>query len=93
LATSPLYFTSQVVKHVDSTQLQRVGAIPEIHIRSTLTGIRAGVLARGRDPVVTVWPAPRGDTKNCVRLRPLAARWSGAPVGDSRGEECGLIAL
>lgn len=45
----PSISPAMTVKHVDGPQLQRVGAIPYIHVRPTLKGIRASrdlVLAR-----------------------------------------------
>jgi C-terminal processing protease CtpA/Prc len=35
-------FTGQAIKHADGRQLQRVGLIPDVEIRPTIAGIRAG---------------------------------------------------
>ena len=35
-------FTGQAVKHADGRQLQRVGIIPDVHVFSTIAGIKAG---------------------------------------------------
>ncbi len=35
-------FTGQEVRHVDGKQLQKVGILPQIKIRPTVAGIRAG---------------------------------------------------
>ena len=37
-----VYFTGQAVRHADGRVLQRTGIIPEIPVRPTLKGIRAG---------------------------------------------------
>ena len=37
-----LYFTGHDVRHADGRQLQRVGIVPDIEVRPTIAGIRAG---------------------------------------------------
>jgi C-terminal processing protease CtpA/Prc len=37
-----MWFTGQEVRHVDGRQLQKVGVVPDITIRPTLAGVRAG---------------------------------------------------
>jgi C-terminal processing protease CtpA/Prc len=35
-------FSGQAVKHADGRQLQRIGLIPDVDVRPTIAGIRAG---------------------------------------------------
>jgi len=37
-----IYFTGQAVRHADGRQLQRIGLVPDVEVRPTLKGIRAG---------------------------------------------------
>jgi len=44
-----LYFTGHDVRHADGRQLQQVGIVPDVEVRPTVAGIRAG-----RDEVLEV---------------------------------------
>ena len=37
-----IYFTGQAVKHADGRRLQRIGLVPDIEVKPTISGIRAG---------------------------------------------------
>jgi C-terminal processing protease CtpA/Prc len=37
-----LYFSGHDVRHADGTQLQKVGLVPDIHVKPTIAGFRAG---------------------------------------------------
>jgi hypothetical protein len=37
-----IYFTGQAVRHADGRQLQRIGLVPDVEVRPTIRGIRAG---------------------------------------------------
>jgi C-terminal processing protease CtpA/Prc len=56
-------FTGQAVRHADGRQLQRVGLVPDVPVRPTIAGIRAGrdeVLERALRYLKTVLPAEAG---------------------------------
>jgi C-terminal processing protease CtpA/Prc len=35
-------FTGQAVRHADGRQLQRIGLVPDVPVRPTIAGVRAG---------------------------------------------------
>jgi C-terminal processing protease CtpA/Prc len=37
-----VYFSGQGVRHPDGSQLQRIGLVPDVEVRPTIAGIRAG---------------------------------------------------
>ena len=37
-----LYFSGADVKHIDGRQLQKIGLVPDIHVKHTIEGIRNG---------------------------------------------------
>jgi C-terminal processing protease CtpA/Prc len=55
-------FTGQAVRHADGRQLQRVGLVPDVPVRPTIAGVRAGrdeVLERAVHYLVTSRPSAR----------------------------------
>jgi C-terminal processing protease CtpA/Prc len=37
-----MFFTGAAVRHADGRQLQRIGIVPEVEVKPTIAGIRAG---------------------------------------------------
>lgn len=63
-------FSGQGVWHADGRQLQRIGLLPNVNVRPTLAGIRAGA-DEVLDKAIEYWG--HVSSSRCCQLNPLVA--------------------